>query len=268
MLLQNDTFVSQYPLRFSGGAAVTNGAGSSSLISFLNPGKSTINRFCGQGGIDQHNGWAVGYRGTSALIQPLVSGGLGATITGGETVLSSILGTHPLTCMLTGTGSVISSQVMGLGVISAMLTGQDTVTSNAKGLGILGAFLQGAENFSFLGTLGVGLQALLSGGEIFQSTGALGKAIETQMTGSSTIQSTGALGKAIQAALVGNGDITQALLDDGIVIPMEIAAFLIGLSVLGGQLGRPQDISAFLYGTSALPGVPFPGMRTSWIRGH
>ena len=225
MLLQNDTFWSQYPFRQGGGAAA--GLGSSSMVSFDSAGKITLNRYAGDAGLSKWCGWPIGYCGSYALIQPPHTGGLAVPV--------SIAGTATLTPpqLAGGRSMAIPSPIAGVG---GFLT-----KPSIDAIGKIVATLASSGNISSA-TLAGALSAVatLAGHGSF-SAGIVGAGqIDATIQGIGTLAALGTAAAAISAAIAGTGSVTPPQLAGGIYI----AAAILASGSLSAAVQAPAGIAA------------------------
>lgn len=247
MLKQNGTRYSQYPLRFTGGAAA--GLGSASRDTYQTCGKYR-NQWCGQGGLDQRAGIPVGYRSGKAILLPLKDGGLGATnrLLGTGTATAGIAGGRNASVTLAGAGALLSAVTTRAHIMAALLGEGDLTAGIVGGLGGAatiagsGALVGTASATALLDAVLAGVGGLISG-----LAGGLNA--EADLTGSGTIDTATITALAeLVALLTGTGEISSALL----TVIVQASATLTGSgSVLATILGA-GELSSSLVGTGAL----------------
>lgn len=106
MLKQNDTFLSQYPLRFTGGTAAGQTSSSRNNWNHVN---MNLNRNFSEAGFDSTTALPLGYSGIYAEIQSMKPSGVASS--------TGLAGSGTLTATATMKGTIVT-QINAAGVIS------------------------------------------------------------------------------------------------------------------------------------------------------
>ena len=148
MLKQNDALITQYPMRFFGGAAV--GQTSASRNNFNHPSVS-LNRFFSGDGFDTTSSTPVGYSGIYAEVQSMkASGSASSTGISGLSTISAnavMIGTIASTSNINGSGSVANSTYLygfKAGSISASINVGASLSGATVAGAVLGASIEGS----------------------------------------------------------------------------------------------------------------------------
>lgn len=193
--------------------------------------------WAGQAGVSQWVGKPVGYFGTYTDLQPIKSGGLGATY--------SIAGTGALAGGVAG-GKNAEATLPGLGAFSSDVTAYAQLSSTLDGSGVATADITGAVN----------LLASLSGLSGFVTDATALAWMSSVLQGVCGIYADGLLGSPLSALLIGEGALTGDLSCLAFIGANVAGAGTVNSAVIAGLF----DLSAALGGVGVLPPVALQGL--------